>query len=195
MGKTFRQMADEIREVNTALGWRLDKATFGDLVALVHTEVSEAAEAFRDHRLADATRPSCGHTAVTGEVCQQHGLSKPEGVGNELGDVLIRLIDLSDIFGITAFEPDFELGDVAPFHRAAIDWPAPLDTFGDYVDWMHHCITGVVLRRDVPTAIRALVTFAEKFGVDLEAEYKRKIAYNRTREFQHGGRTMSGAKA
>ena len=29
-----------------------------------------------------------------------------------------------------------------------------------------------------------------RYGVDLEAEYERKIAYNRTREFRHGGKLL-----
>jgi NTP pyrophosphatase (non-canonical NTP hydrolase) len=113
-GKTIEEITNEVREVNTKLGWRTGANTFGDYIALLHSELSEALEAYRDHRLVDAT-----------EVVYGTRLPKPEGVGSELADVLIRLIDMADIYGI-----------------------------------------------------------------DLVREYERKIAYNRTREYQHGGRTL-----
>jgi NTP pyrophosphatase (non-canonical NTP hydrolase) len=131
---TIAAITAEVREVNIAKGWRAPDGgmcpgqTFGDYIALAHSELSEALEAYRDHRLADATKPICGRAANGEEPCPEHGSSKPEGVGAELADVLIRLLDMADVFGI-----------------------------------------------------------------DLEAEYRRKVAYNRTRAFQHGGRTLADA--
>jgi NTP pyrophosphatase (non-canonical NTP hydrolase) len=132
-GKTLADMTAEVREVNTAKGWRAgDSNTFGDYIALLHSELSEALEAYRDHRLEDATEvydcPPAGCYGV--EACSDghNPLNKPEGVGSEFADVLIRLLDTCDVYGI-----------------------------------------------------------------DLAAEYERKIAHNRTRPFQHGGRTLSDA--
>lgn len=115
--KTITEMTAEVREVNTSKGWRTGGNTFGDYIALMHSELSEALEAYRDHRLADAT------AAHDQEMDRP---AKPQGVGSEFADLLIRLIDAADIYGI-----------------------------------------------------------------DLAAEYERKIAYNRTRPYQHGGRTLS----
>lgn len=128
---TLRAMAAEVRQVNIKLGWRApdggmcEGQTFGDYIALAHTELSEALEAYRDHRLADATDDRYSPIIESGDP----PLPKPEGVGSEFADVLIRLVDMADVFGI-----------------------------------------------------------------DLEAEYRRKIAYNRAREYQHGGRTLAGDK-
>lgn len=116
--ETFKAMQAEIREVNTANGWH-DGAErpFGDDIALLHTEVSEMYEAFRQWGLEDAT--SDGAARGTGQ------LPKPEGVGSEAADVLIRLLDTCD-----------------------------------------------------------------RNGIDLGAEYERKLAHNRTRGYRHGGRRV-----
>jgi NTP pyrophosphatase (non-canonical NTP hydrolase) len=116
-GRTLAVMAEEVRKVNIDHGWRTGENTFGDYIALLHSELSEALEAYRDHRLEDAT-----------EVVYGNRIPKPEGVGSEFADVLIRLIDTCDIYGI-----------------------------------------------------------------NLEAEYARKLAYNCTRPYLHGGRTLNGA--
>lgn len=133
-GKTIPEITAEVRLINIEKGWRSAGGgpggnTFGDYIALLHSELSEALEAYRDHRLADATGPR--EEVWTQEKFQPAVLEgyrepKPEGVGSELADVLIRLVDMCDVFGI-----------------------------------------------------------------DLAAEYERKVTFNRTRPFQHGGRTLA----
>jgi hypothetical protein len=194
MGKTIGQMVAEIRQVNTALGWRADPNTFGELVALLHTEVGEATEAYRDHRLADATRPVCGRAANGEEPCPEHGPSKPEGVGSELADLVIRSLDTADVMSLPLDRDflDFELADVAPLPTWVLaHGPATLVTFGDYMAALHRAIDRFWGTGDVPRLLRAIVTVAEKFGIDLTFEYRRKIAFNRTRPYQHGGRTLA----
>ena len=80
-------MAREVRDVNTANGWRggdVAPISFGELVALLHSEVSEALEAYRDRGFESWYRDD----------------GKPEGVGSELADVLIRLLDTADRVGV-----------------------------------------------------------------------------------------------
>lgn len=126
-------MAKQVRIVNEANGWFDDSRTFGEGIALLHSEVSEMLEAYRDHGLADATKRDAGHHVrcpVGKEVretvlstkdfarggsctCSVQGHSrtpKPEGVGSEAADVLIRLLDECDRQGIDLqFEFDRKL--------------------------------------------------------------------------------------
>ncbi len=67
-------------------GWWDDGRTFGDEIALIHSEVSEALEAFRDHGFEDATKDTHAPLGTAAPV------AKPEGVGSELADVLVRLL-------------------------------------------------------------------------------------------------------
>lgn len=89
--KSLKAMAEEIYDNNVEKGWYDDEVTFGDLIALLHSEVSEMLEAFRDWGAKDAT----------------DDLPKPEGVGAESADVLIRLLDLCHRFGID-LEAEYE---------------------------------------------------------------------------------------
>ena len=110
--KSLKEMQAEVLAVNLEKGWRgpdVKEVSFGEAMALLHSEVSEALEAYRSHGTEDFTREG----------------GKPEGVGSEFADVLIRLLDDCDMFGI-----------------------------------------------------------------DLEAEYERKIAFNRTRPYRHGGKAL-----
>lgn len=208
MRKTIGDMIAEVREVNTALGWRTGGNTLGDYAALLHTEVGETTEAYRDHRLADATqRPELTPKARPGSTrctaCrateveylrQQAGPRppKPEGVGSELADIVIRLFDTCDVLGFRVWDPDMELADVAPLSEHGV-LVYSIRTFGDWMAWLHRHIVRFQDARDGAQLLRAVVTVAERFGFDLTFEYQRKIAYNRTRPYQHGGRTLSEA--
>lgn len=108
--KSLREMATEVARLNMEKGWRSKSRSFGEFVALLHSEVSEMLEAFRSWGRKDAT--------ATPEA-------KPEGIGSEAADVLIRLLDM-----------------------------------------------------------------CEYYSVDLEWEFERKMAYNRTRGYRHGGKRL-----
>lgn len=66
--------------------WQEDKPrTFGDMIALFHSELSEALEAHRD-----------GHSVT--EIYYEG--DKPEGVPVELADVLIRIFDFCQQYDV-----------------------------------------------------------------------------------------------
>lgn len=110
---TLAAMTGDVVAVNTLNGWYEQPLTFGEAIALIHSEVSEALEAWRHWGFQDVTDPAV----------EQNLTCKPEGVGSEFADILIRLLDCS-----------------------------------------------------------------ARFGVDLAAEYDRKLAYNRVRGYRHGGK-------
>ena len=107
--KSLYLMMAEVRANNSAKGWRQTALSFGDHIALLHSEVSEALEAYRIHKMAPYTSPD----------------GKPNDVYSEIADLFIRVLDFCDLYGI-----------------------------------------------------------------DLQREYERKMAYNRTRDFRHGGKAL-----
>jgi len=85
---SFTGMQKEVHENAKKHGWWKFPRKFGELIALVHSELSEALEAYRE------VGDSIGKTYYSGEE------KKPEGVPSELADVVIRVMDISERYGI-----------------------------------------------------------------------------------------------
>lgn len=77
---------ERIRKINEEKGWYACEVSFATALANLHGEVSEAWEAWRQWGTADATSKA---------IDQGDGdrFPKPEGVGSEFADILIRLLD------------------------------------------------------------------------------------------------------
>lgn len=80
-GGALRAMMEEVYACNLQNGWIDDGRTFGDEIALLHSELSEALEHYRT-----------GGPGNINEVFYGKG-DKPDGVPIELADVLVRLLD------------------------------------------------------------------------------------------------------
>ena len=107
--EAINQIAKEIHKTAIEKGWWETDRPVPELIALMHSELSEALEEYRDGYAVDSGWTSLG--------------DKPEGVATELIDCMIRILD---------------------------------------------CLAA--------------------HGVDIEAVLKKKMAYNRTRPYRHGGK-------
>lgn len=76
----LNEICKESHQISKDHGWHDSERTFGDFIALCHSELSEALEYFRK-------------TGNTTETIYETDNGKPEGVPSELADVIIRIAD------------------------------------------------------------------------------------------------------
>lgn len=173
----------EIRAVNEANGWFESDRTLDDGIGLLHSEASEAVEAYRRWGLEDKTLAECPRRGSNGSLHHADGhLCKPEGVGSELADVLIRLLD----------ETDRQYVPLDLFPHATVE-DNPIGSFTGGVAALHKAISDAWV---TPTGERfahvyaVLRDLAALCDIDLRAETERKVAYNATRGYRHGNKLL-----
>ena len=85
----MKELIKDIHENAKAHGWHDYVRTFGDIIALCHSELSEALEEYRK-----------GYNVFDIYYNSNDNYEKPEGVPVELADVIIRIFDYCAEAGI-----------------------------------------------------------------------------------------------
>lgn len=93
-------LRDEIYKNAVKKGWWDEERSFGDFIALCHSELSEALEEYRNGNVGIYYKAPDGSTSDVQEGEHQ----KPEGIPIELADVIIRILDFCGREGIDIAE-------------------------------------------------------------------------------------------
>ena len=181
-------------------GWWDQERSFGDLIALVHSELSEALEAYR--RMGDTY--ATWHMTVDedDQPCfWQDANGHPVGVPPELADVVIRVADMAEFY-----ELDLDVAVMARArkkddHLDVHTWGPDEGSFGDWIAechellgeaywWKHQQLSRVVWVEWLGSLIHNVYQMASHYGIDLDAAIEAKMAYNRTRTYRHGVKAL-----
>ena len=193
----WNEFAQEVHENACEKGWWDEPVTFGDIVSLCHSEISEALEEFR------AGRPLVYFVETNGFVVtamdERQG-EKPEGIAVELGDCVMRILDWMrqesvDVDGamaqarvmlrggreVPALRVNGGMGDLAAELHLYLSMA--------YRNWLNGTGTSPIATRMALVILR-IQEWAGERGVDLDQVLREKHAYNKSRPYRHGGKAL-----
>lgn len=182
--KPLSVMQAEGKAYSQAAGWYDVPRTWGEDIALLHSEVSEALDAYRQWGLEDKTLELCTLDDHTEHLC------KPEGVGSEFADVLIRLLDACERHNI---DIDGKYHLVKNSRTLSLCSVQPKSPFGDMIAHLHGRIHQFYMWRNPVEAVyvyEVLKSICFECSIDLGAEYERKYRFNLTRPYRHGNKRL-----
>jgi hypothetical protein len=189
------KLVHEAHRNAVAKGWWDKEPSFGEVIALIHSEGSEALEDYRNGR---------GITEVWYENkeyktrldCPITQDCKPCGIPSELADICIRIFDAAGKYG---WGPILEAAT-----SESIDHCFRINTkfasFPEHLTSIHFDLSQAWInyeRGGEQGAIKCLAYVlnevnyvAVKYKIDLDKAITEKMSYNATRPHRHGGKVL-----
>ena len=197
---TIRELAQAVHENAVAHGWWDGKRSLNEIVALIHSEWSEALEEARagrplvwyacnvEHNPC-IPRLDCLNAGKESE-CPSRG-KKPEGIAVELIDGCIRILDF---FGHREIEVDDK--DENPVTVESLWNDRELmdevpDTIADTIALLHACTSQTIIDEEhdpacLLGAMSIALSWVHAQGIDPLALLLEKHEYNKSRPYKHG---------
>lgn len=191
----LNKFAQAVHENAVKHGWWDEERTFGEIIALCHSELSEALEELRTNR------PMMYFVETNGFVVtdmSERKDEKPEGIAVELADCIIRVLDY---MGKEGFNVDALLREAPKAVMCDVPVRVYAASLGDriarwhlllslaYACWCNSAGTHAAALR-MALCICEIVEWAEEAGVDMEMVLDTKHEYNKTRPYRHGGKAL-----
>lgn len=172
----LNEWAKEIHENAISHGWWETERALDELLALIHSEWSEALEAYRD-----------GKPLVWREG------DKPEGIAVELIDGCIRILDFAE-------HEDIKLTDYCIENSVGWELPVFVNNLHYHVSAVSNSISryGTWVGDDekecardwLSSAVNEVFDWISHRGIDPMVVLEQKHEFNKTRPYRHGGKVV-----
>jgi hypothetical protein len=190
----IRELVEAIHTNSKEHGWWESERSFGELIALCHSELSEALEEYRNGHELNETYYKC-EKCVPGCITYDETIYchkddkkiklKPEGIPVELADVVIRIMDMCGRY-------EYDVQKVIETGEHLILRGNHYDNFGEFITLCHRYLSSS--DRHWFEWLAGLIVFIQKFceneGIDLESAIIEKHEFNKTRPYKHGGKVI-----
>ncbi|MFU1797622.1 hypothetical protein ACM1RC_27410 [Paenibacillus azoreducens] len=192
--KSINEYVQAAHENAKSKGWWDEERSFGEIVALTHSEVSEALEDCRNGHEPDKVWYE--EKTEEGSVIK-HGLFlestwKPCGIPSELADICIRVFDACGRYEMGEALERW-VGEASP----AIGFDVKeKNSFAENLNVIHDNLCDLSQTAGSWQAFRFAIVIqnvdklAGFYGIDLEQAIMEKMAYNSTRPQRHGGKKL-----
>lgn len=212
---TILALAKEIHENAVAHGWWEKPRSMGNLLSLVHSELSEALEAYRNGEqlfyyvgcdLSSHCDSENGVPAFQeglesplrkGESCTE---GKPDGIAIELVDAVIRILDMFEKHGVgfKVFVEARSMLDRGDIREAAPEIFYDDAFFPDFINVLHdtvsesslgiRCFSEYRWARGLAVIVVLVDKWMQGHGLQLYELIGIKHEYNKTRPYRHGNK-------
>lgn len=201
----MNKFAAEVHQNAVEHGWWDEERSFGEIIALCHSELSEALEEYRAKRpmvyfVVEMDDGKGGtYLAIREDIISEEDFAgeKPEGIAVELADCIIRILDWYGKEGLDTDALLLEAGIIT-----MCDLPTPVyGSFGDFIALLHNLLSmayacwcnasgtsASALR--LAKCIREIMAWAKENSVDMEMALDIKNEYNKGRPYRHGGKAL-----
>ena len=204
---TWNRMAAEIHKNAIAHGWWETERDIAEICALIHSELSEALEEYRNGRemyyyfcndgdSAPCTRSKCKHWEPLQWKCLiKKRDEKPEGIAVELADAIIRILDYAAKSGID-IEKRFDsfLWSIAEEKTNGKELPYLVAECHKCISEVYDCatiesdlLTGFI-EYNFAKCISLICEWCAANSVNIVDIIYIKHEYNKTRSYKHGGK-------
>ena len=192
----LNKFAQAVHENAVKHGWWDEERTFGEIIALCHSELSEALEELRTNR------PMMYFVETNGFVVtdmSERKDEKPEGIAVELADCIIRVLDY---FGKEELDVDALMQEAMKDVMCDVPGRIYAATLSDcisrwhlllslaYACWCKASGTHASALRMARCVCEILAWGKVTDGVDFERILDIKHEYNKTRPYRHGGKAL-----
>ena len=202
----IRELMTDIHQNAIDHGWWDDVRKLAEIIALIHSEWSEALEEARAGRPMVWYDPASGdHECGGGGLCDSyiefgicHGNNghcpdhhKPEGVAVELIDGCIRILDFAGSYALQMSVDDKSVENVEDLYISTVetDIPELIADLHNFTSLAYDAFCNDMIEEGwiwiVETLIKAL-SWVKAQGLDPLALLLEKHAYNKTRPYKHG---------